>query len=246
MIPNMGLCSSNFYRQFQVISSLSRTCTGMAKTSLKSKTLKLFSPANLSLWGRSTLFSIFLVFTSIPKKLNASEGDFSAFQRGGTSFNRGTLSRDSRYPTYTLGFSRAFYTNVGKLGLELSNVVSMSHSTFYTLKEPELLFPVVAKAPQQLFEPAFLYNTCLFVYTRIHPCFGAGVSVIYLRHDSQNYVMYSAFPVQASLQLFLSSGVFLEGGATYRRFSQRQNGEVAWSEDRILFFGLGIAFLSQF
>lgn len=206
----------------------------------------LVSKANLRLWSRSIFFSILIAYLSVPQKVSASEGDLSAFQRGGTSFNRGTLSRDSRYPTYTLGFSRAFYTNVGKMGLELSNVVSVSHSTFYTLKTPELLFPVVAKAPHQLFEPAFLYNACFSVYTRLRPCFGAGVSVIYLRYDSQNYVMYSAFPAQASLQLYLSSGVFLEGGTTYRRFSFRKNGEVAWNEDRIMFFGLGLAFLSQF
>jgi hypothetical protein len=176
----------------------------------------------------------------------ASEGDVSIVQRGGTSINKGNLSRDSRYPTYTLGFMHSFYTNLGKSGLELSNLITLSHSTFYTLKTPDLKFPVLAKAPHQLFEPAFLYNACLFVYTRLRPCFSGGMSAIYLRHDAQNYKMYSAFPLQARLQLVGPSGIFVEGGASYRKYSARRSGELSWSQDLTAFFGLGVLFMSQF
>lgn len=170
----------------------------------------------------------------------------AVFQRGGTSNNKGTLSRDSRYPTYTLGFSHSFFTNVGKSGLELSNVISVSHSASYTLKSSDLKFPLVAKAPYQMLEPAFLYSACFFVYSRIRPCFAGGMSVVYLRHNAQNYAMYSAFPAQSRLQIVLPSGILIEGGATFRRFSLRRNGELAWSNDVTGFFGLGILFLSQF
>lgn len=185
-------------------------------------------------------------FGLMPLHSSASEGDMAVFQRGGTSNNKGTLSRDSRYPTYTLGFSHSFYTNVGKSGLELSNVISVSHSAFYTLKSPDLRFPLVAKAPYQMLEPAFLYSACFFVYTRVRPCFAGGMSVVYLRHNAQNYAMYSAFPAQARLQIVLPSGIFIEGGATFRRFSARRNGIVAWNNDLTGFFGLGVLFLSQF
>ncbi len=182
----------------------------------------------------------------IPNNALASEGDVAVVQRGGTSYNKGNLSRDSRYPTYSLGFSHSFYTNVGKSGLELSNLITLSHSTFYTLKTPELKFPVVAKAPHQIFEPAFLYNACFFVYSRIRPCIAGGMSAIYLRYNAGNYKMYSAFPVQARLQLVGPSGVFVEGGANLRKFSQRRSGDVAWNQDMTAFFGLGVIFLSQF
>lgn len=181
-----------------------------------------------------------------PVQSLASEGDIAVFQRGGTSNNKGTLSRDTRYPTYTLGFSHSFYTNVGKSGLELSNVISLSHSAFYTLKSSDLKFPLIAKAPYQMLEPAFLYSACFFVYSRVRPCFAGGMSVVYLRHNAQNYAMYSAFPAQSRLQVVLPSGIFIEGGATFRRFSLRRNGELAWSNDVTGFFGLGILFMSQF
>lgn len=176
----------------------------------------------------------------------ASEGDIAVVQRGGTSYNKGNLSRDYRYPTYSLAVSHSFYTNLGKSGLELSNSVSLSHSTFYTLKTPELAFNVVAKAPHQLFEPAFFYNACFFVYSRLRPCAAAGISAVYLRHNAQNYIMTSAFPAQAKLQIVGPNGIFVEGGATWRRFSQRTQGNVAWNQDTTAFFGFGLIFLSQF
>lgn len=190
------------------------------------------------------IFVINIIFSAVPA--SASEGDISIFQRGGTTYHRGNLSRDPRFPTYSLGFSHAFYTNIGKSGLELSNVITASHSMFYTLKTPELMFPLVAKAPHQMFEPAFLMSACFFVYTRVRPCFGVGVSSVYLRYNAQNYLMLSGFPGQARLQIILPSGVFIEGGATIRRFSMRREGELAWSQDITGFFGLGLLFMSQF
>jgi hypothetical protein len=189
---------------------------------------------------------LFVCLLLIGKKASASEGDFAVVQRGGTSYNKGNLSRDPRYPTYSLASSHSIYTNVGKLGLEIANVFSLSHSTFYTLKKPELAFPLIAKAPHQLFEPAFLYNACFFVYSRIRPCFAGGISAVYIRHNAQNYTMNAGFPVQARLQLVGPSGIFVEGGATLRRFSQRTEGELAWSQDMTVFFGFGLILLSQF
>ncbi|NBX18535.1 MAG: hypothetical protein EBR09_14355 [Proteobacteria bacterium] len=206
----------------------------------KSKT----HPQNHNVWIRVIVLCIFSICA--PAKSLASEGDFSIVQRGGTSINKGNLSRDSRYPTYSLGFMHSFYTNLGKSGLELSNLITLSHSTFYTLKTPDMKFPVLAKAPYQLFEPAFLYNACLFVYTRFRPCVAGGMSAIYLRHDAQNYKMYSAFPLQVRLQLVGPSGIFVEGGASYRKFSARRSGELSWSQDLTAFFGLGVLFMSQF
>jgi len=208
--------------------------------------------ADLNFYKRSySLFRFFLLIF-VPTILfsagsaNASEGDVSIFQRGGTTYHRGNLSRDPRFPTYSLGFSHSFYTNLGKSGFELSNVIMASHSVFYTLKTPELMFPLVAKAPHQIIEPAFLISACFFVYSRVRPCFGAGFSSVYLRHNAQNYLMMSGFPGQARLQIVLPSGVFIEGGATIRRLSMRREGELAWSQDVTGFFGLGLLFMSQF
>jgi|GEM_PF-707660 len=189
---------------------------------------------------------LFVFSTPLSLPAVASEGDLSLIQRGGTTINKGYLSRDVRYPTYSLGVSRAFWTNVGKAGLEFSNVISVSQSSFYTLKQGELKFPLLAKTPYTLLEPAFLYDACLFVYARVRPCLAVGVSAVYLRHDSDNYVMYSGFPAQVRLQAVTLSGFIFEFGATYRRISLRNGGEVAWSSDLSMFIGMGLSLLSQF
>lgn len=182
---------------------------------------------------------VFFLFTS--SYALAEKGAISIVNRGGTSINRGNLSRDVRYPTYTLSVARALASESEGAGLEVSNVISVSHSTFYTLSKENLKFPLIAKAPYQLLEPMFLYDACFFSYTYIRPCFAAGISSIYLRHNANNYQMYTAFPAQSRIQVVTRGGFIFEVGATYRKFSFRSDGNVAWNQDVAAFVGMGVS-----
>jgi hypothetical protein len=203
------------------------------------------SPRNEKLSARRPKLLVvcsFLVFFLVPQAF-AERGAVSIANRGGTSINRGNLSRDQRYPTYGLAVSRIIGSDVEGLGTSLANVFSASHSTFYTQNKDELKFPLVARAAHQLIEPAFLYDLCFFSYAAVRPCFAAGISAVYLRHNANNYQMYTAFPGQARLQFVSRSGLLLEFGGTFRRFSFRQDGNVAWNQDVTAFVGMGL-FLS--
>lgn len=193
------------------------------------------------------ILAVSLIFVvSRPAEAVAEKGAISIVNRAGTSINKGNLSRDVRYPTYGLSLSKATSSESEGFGLEISNVISVSHSTFYTLNKELLQFPVVAKAPYQVFEPMFLYDFCFFSYTYVRPCFAGGLSAIYLRHNANNYQMYTAFPVQARLQFVSRGGFILETGATLRRFSSRTDGNVAWNQDVTAFIGMGISIYGGF
>jgi len=181
---------------------------------------------------------VFFVFSEIPEA-HAERGSVSVINRGGTSLNRGNLSRDQRYPTYGLAVTRII--SVDSEGrMSLANVFSVNHSTFYTQNKETLKFPLVARASHQLIEPAFLYDVCFFSYTAVRPCLAAGISAIYLRHNADNYQMYTAFPAQARLQFVSRAGLIFEFGGTFRRFSFRTEGNLAWSQDVSAFLGMGL------
>ena len=184
---------------------------------------------------------VFFVFFLAPEA-RAQKGAVSVINRGGTSINQGNLSRDKRYPTYGLAISRVVGSNDEGFGTSLANVFAANHSTFYTQNKDTLKFPLVARAAHQLIEPAFLYDLCFFSYTALRPCFAAGISAIYLRHNANNYQMYTAFPAQARLQIVSRLGLLIEIGGTFRRFSFRTEGNVAWNQDIIGFVGMGVIF----
>jgi len=173
----------------------------------------------------------------------AEKGAVQVINRAGTSINRGNLSRDGRYPTYSLAVNVALKNSQEGFGGEISNGFRVSHSTFYTLNQEALKFPVIARAPYQMLEAAYVADLCFFSYTIIRPCFAVGLSSIYLRHDAANYQLYSAFPAESRFQLVLRSGLLIEVGARLRRFSARFDGATAWNQDVTGFVGMGITFL---
>jgi hypothetical protein len=172
----------------------------------------------------------------------ADKGAVQIINRAGTSINRGNLSRDVRYPTYSLAVNVALVNSQEGFGGEISNGFRLSHSTFYTLNQDDLKFPVVARAPYQMLEAAYVGDLCFFSYTVFRPCFAFGLSSIYLRHDASNYQLYSAFPAESRFQVALRSGLLLEFGARIRRFSARVSGTSAWTQDVTGFVGMGITF----
>lgn len=172
----------------------------------------------------------------------AEKGAVQVINRAGTSINRGNLSRDSRYPTYSLAINVALKNSQEGFGGEISNGFRVSHSTFYTLNQDDLKFPVIAKAPYQMFEAGYLADLCFFSYTVVRPCFAFGLSSVYLRHDASNYQLYSAFPGESRIQIVMRSGLLIEVGARIRRFSARLNGTSAWTQDITGFVGMGLTF----
>lgn len=172
----------------------------------------------------------------------AEKGAVQVINRAGTSINRGNLSRDARYPTYSLAINIALKNSQEGFGGEVSNGFRVSHSTFYTLNQEELKFPVVARAPYQMLEAAYVADLCFFSYTLLRPCFAVGLSSVYLRHDASNYQLYAAFPAESRFQIALRTGFLLEVGARIRRFSARVDGTSAWTQDITGFVGMGITF----
>jgi hypothetical protein len=190
--------------------------------------------------GTAAMAAALGLFAFRPSVAHAEKGAIQIINRAGTSVNRGNLSRDVRYPTYSLAVNFALINSQEGFGGELSTGVAIAHSTFYTLNTEALHFPVIAKAPHQMLEASYMLDLCFFSYTVFRPCFDLGLSSVYLRHDAQNYQLYSAFPAGSRVQIVLRTGLLLEFGARIRRFSARFDGVSAWSQDVTGFVGMGI------